>query len=1477
MSSDHAPDAVEAVAIVGMAGRFPKARDLDEFWANLRDGVDCIVDLSDEDLRQSGVDPSALPPGYVRAAAFLDGIEMFDADFFGFSPREAEILDPQARVFLECCWEALESAGAVAESYPGWIGLYGGVSIPTYFMSNLAGNPELQSSLGFFHLLLSNDRDYFATRISYKLNLRGPSVNVQTACSTSLVAVHLACQSLLSYQCTLAVAGGVRLAVPQKRGYLAPEGGIFSPDGRCRSFDARGQGALFGEGVGVVVLKRLSEALADGDAIHAVIRGSAFNNDGAMKVGYTAPSVEGQAEVIALAQAVAAVEPETISYVEAHGSGTPLGDPIEVAALTRAFRAGTEARGFCALGSVKSNVGHLEAAAGIAGLLKTVLALEHGAIPPNLHFETANPEIDFASSPFSVNTRLRDWPREPGRPRRAGVSSFGMGGTNAHVILEEAPERQPSGPSRPWQLLALSARTPTALETATDRLVAWLEEHPDQPAANFADVAYTLQAGRRTFAHRRALVCRDRADAIAALKGRDPRRLLGGVEENAERPIAFLLPGLGDHYPGMSLGLYRHEPTFRAALDEAADLLRGEGVDLLAALYPQGTGPEAEIALAGGGAAGKTDMRAMLGRAAAPSAATAAASAALNRTEVAQPAVFAVEYALARLLEEWGIRPRALIGYSLGEYVAACLAGVLSFADALRLVARRARMIGQLPAGAMLSVALPEEEARGLLKDNKDNGDLLSIAAVNGPALTVLSGPPEAIDAVAAVLAERGIATRRLPTTHAFHSRMMEPLRDGLRDLLRGMRLTAPAIPYLSNVTGAWITAAEATDPEFWVRHLVEPVQFGPSIAELLAEPSRVLVEVGPGQGLSSLALQLAGAEAPVAVPTLRPSYDRRQADTAFLLGSLARLWLAGLPIDWAGFAKHERRNKLWLPTYPFERQRYWIEPTQPVPSSSATASPQASAPAPALERHDRPANLRSPYEAPRNEVETKLVEIWEGLLGIAPIGIHDSFFALGGHSLLAPQLLLRMHQELAIDFPMRDLFEAPTVGELATAIEVLRTEGLAALAAARETVDLRAEAVLDPDIRAEGPRVPSGDPSAVFVTGATGFLGAFLIDELLRRTRARIHCLVRAADASEATQRLRDALVSRLVWRDEMADRVVAVAGDLGEPRFGLSTEAFRDLAAGVDAVYHCGAWVSFTYPYKVLKPANVLGTAEALRLAGMVRTKPVHYVSSIAGVPEVEYGFRDDPTVYEDDETDSLSGLFGGYGETKWVSEQLCKAARARGIPVSLYRPGVLAGHSTTGVSNTRDMVWNMIKGSIQAGAAPAGIHFMDVAPVDYVAAALVHISLSDENLNRVYHFPHPQLPRWRTVFEFAREYGYPVEMVDTADWMQRVLALIRSGADNALAPFAPVVANYDAYAETANAEQRTGAMKIVHFDDRNTRAAIAGTGIACPDLDSRLLTVYFDHFVATGFLPPPPLREGAPVESVGPLEETAAASGL
>ncbi|MBV9792208.1 MAG: SDR family oxidoreductase [Chloroflexi bacterium] len=895
----------DAIAIVGMSGRFPQARTIQEFWQNLRDGVASVTFFSDAELEASGIPPEQYnDPGYVKAGAILDDVEQFDAPFFDMTPREAEITDPQHRLFLESAWEALEGAGYDPYSYDGSIGVYGGVSSSRYIF-NLYLNPDVLKSVGYLQATIANDKDFLATRVSYKLNLSGPSISVQTACSTSLVAVHLACQSLLNGECDMALAGGASIDLPQKAGYLYQEGGVNSPDGYCRAFDARGQGIVNGNGVGVVVLKRLEDALNDGDQIYAVVRGSAMNNDGSDKIGYTAPSITGQSKVIAEALAISQVPPETISYIEAHGTATPLGDAVEIAALTEAFRDATDAIGSCAVGSVKTNIGHLDAAAGIAGLIKTVLALKHQQIPPSLGFEQPNPRIDFANSPFYVNNKLRPWTTN-GAPRRAGISSFGVGGTNAHVILEEAPAIAPSDPARPYQLLLLSAKTATALESATDRLAAALSQ---QPELNLADVAYTLQVGRGAFKYRRMLVCRDAEDAVAALRDRAPQRLLSGSYEAANRPIAFMFPGLGDHYPGMARELYEDEAVFRQEVDRCAELLTPLlGRDLREILFA-GAAPDQP----GQG----IDLRKMLGRDSEQS------DSELNQTLFAQPALFVIEYALAQLWQSWGIKPQALIGFSVGEYVAATVAGVLSLDDALTLVARRAQLIQALPGGAMLAVPLSEGDIQPLLNDR------VSLAAVNGPALCVVAGETEAIAALERQLADRGLVCRRLRTTHAFHSAMMQPIAEAFTKLVGSFRLSPPKIPFVSNVSGTWITAAEATDPRYWTRHLREAVRFADGLQALWQEPGRILLEVGPGQTLTTLAIQHPASSAErVVLPTLRHEYDR-QPDLAFALNTLGQLWLAGVAIDWNALYADERRRRVLLPTYPFERQRYWLEAGQ--------------------------------------------------------------------------------------------------------------------------------------------------------------------------------------------------------------------------------------------------------------------------------------------------------------------------------------------------------------------------------------------------------------------------------------------------------------------------------------------------------------------------------------------------------------------
>ncbi|HEU0076015.1 MAG TPA: type I polyketide synthase, partial [Longimicrobiaceae bacterium] len=856
-----------AVAVVGMAGRFPGAQDVEEFWSNLREGVHSISFFSDEELAAAGVDPSLIRnPDYVRAGGVLEGIELFDAGFFGFNPREAEVLDPQHRIFMETAWEALENAGIDPETTERAVGIYAGSSTSHYLTYHVLSRPEIVEAVGAFQVHIGNGKDFLATRASYKLNLRGPALNVQTGCSTGLVSVHVACQALLNGECDVALAGGVTVNLGQRQGYLYSPGGVLAPDGHCRAFDARAGGALSGSGVALVVLKRLDDALADGDTIHAVVRGSAINNDGAQKVGFTAPSVDGQAAVIEEALAVGDVDPATIGFVEAHGTGTDLGDPIEVAALTQAFGEVGRTQ-FCALGSVKTNIGHLDAAAGTAGMIKAVLALEHGEIPPTLHYTAPNPKIDFASSPFFVNTELRRWDTDD-HPRRAGVSSFGIGGTNAHVVLEEPPATEPSEAARPWHLLVLSAKTTPALEAATDRLAAHLRAHPEQ---ELADVAHTLQVGRRALEHRRVLVARDREDAAAALESRAPQRVVSGTAPEP-RPVAFLFSGVGDHDPQMGRGLYETEPVFRAEVDRCAEILRAHlGVDLREVLYPGEAPADGE-----GEASPKIDLRAMLSRA---SAGPDEAAERLNATSMAQAALFVTEYALAKQWMAWGVRPEAMIGHSLGEYVAAAVAGVFSLEDALMLVAERSRLIEELPEGAMLGLPMAEAEVRPLLRDG------LAVGTVNGPAMTVVSGPVDAVAALEAELAGRGVACRRLPTRHAFHSPMMAPVAERLAELMRRVRLSAPEIPFVSNVTGTWIRAEEAADPEYWARHLCGTVRFAEGMAELLRDGSRVLLEVGPGRTLGTFALHGGAAEGAV-LSSLRHAYTR-QSDQAHLLETL--------------------------------------------------------------------------------------------------------------------------------------------------------------------------------------------------------------------------------------------------------------------------------------------------------------------------------------------------------------------------------------------------------------------------------------------------------------------------------------------------------------------------------------------------------------------------------------------------------------
>jgi phthiocerol/phenolphthiocerol synthesis type-I polyketide synthase E len=1036
-------DSPNAIAIVGMAGRFPGARDLEQFWQNLRQGVESVRFLGPVAPAAKAVGPAATPvepaagqaatalppapgePHFVPAVAEPEGIEEFDAPFFGISHREAELMDPQHRLFLECCWEALESAGYVPESFGGQIGVFGGATTSTYLVCNLAGNPRLRASVDPLQLIVGNAIDSLTTRVSFKLDLHGPSHAVQCACSTALVAVHLGCESLLDLRCDMALAGAVSLNVGQRSGYPWQPDSILSPDGHCRAFDAAAEGTIFGGGVGVVALRRLADALADGDPVRAVILGSSVNNDGASKVGYSAPSVEGEARAIIEALAVAGVPAESIGYVEAHGTGTPLGDPVEVQALTRAFRSETRRRGFCALGTVKSNIGHLDIAAGIAGLIKTVLALEHREIPPTLHFERPNPRLDLAASPFRVATRLAEWPRGTA-PRRAGVSAFGFGGTNAHLVLEEAPAveagaaRQPladaaraptagAAAPRPARLLLLSARSEGALERAARRLAEHLRRHPE---VDLGDVAWTLHAGRRAFSYRRMLVCASAAEAADCLESLDPARSAAAYDAAAPRQltVTLLLPGEGAEHAGVGRGLYDAEPVYRQQIDAAARLLEPHlGLDLRPLLFPEPA------------AARQAEER-------------------LRQPALAQPALFIGEYALAQLWTSWGVAPAALLGLGAGEYVAACLAGVLSLADALALVAARGRITGELPAGPKAPLA---------------------------------------------------------------------PAAAPLAEALRRARLAPPAIPLVSSVTGAWMRAEEATSPDYWMRQLLAPARAAEAVQVLLAEPERVLLEIGPGP--SPLAVAASRAAARPVIVSLPDRAAEPGGDHARLLRAAGRLWLAGQRLDAVRLHDGPRRRRLPLPTYPFERHRYWIEPPaaevapeavagMPAPGRSRLDEPAAAAAGGAADEratgqamaagsagsadsarsvasagggtsgsglglHPRPP-LPTAFLEPRGEVEEQVAAIWREFLGVDAVGVYDSFFELGGDSLLATRMMWRLQHVFGLELQISAMFVDPTVAAMAASIvaakasdaDPLALEGLLAEIGELSEADLEAQ-----------------------------------------------------------------------------------------------------------------------------------------------------------------------------------------------------------------------------------------------------------------------------------------------------------------------------------------------------------------------------------------------------------------------------------
>jgi acyl transferase domain-containing protein/acyl carrier protein len=880
----------DTIAIIGMASRLPGAPNLKAFWELLCEGKEGIVHFSKDELLAAGVPEEVIEdPAFRSAKGYLPDVELFDAAFFGISPREAELMDPQHRVMMEVAWEAMEHAGYEPSSYPGRVAIFTSAGMNTYLAFNIMTHLGLIEEVGGFQLSMYNDKDFVPTRIAYSMNTHGPAIDIGTACSSSLVGIHMGCQHLLSYQSDMVLVGGVTVHFPQQTGYLHEAGSAYSPDGHCRPFDATVSGLVDGNGATAVILKRLTDAIADGDHIHAIVRGSAINNDGSDKIGYSAPSIDGQAEVILEAQAAASVHPDDISYVEAHGTATPLGDPIEVAALTQAFRSGTERKTYCGLGSVKSNIGHVDKAAGMAGLIKIVLSLQNEQLAPSLRFEAPNPKLNLPNTPFYVVNKLQSWPRVEGTPRIAGISSFGVGGTNSHAILQEAPPKVGGSDSRLSQLLVLSAKTESALTAQARQLSHYLTEHP---MASLPDVAATLQRGRKRFAHRLAIVCSSAQEAVTRLE----HAAHTYADRSSSGRVTFMFTGQGSQYATMGKALYYTEPTFKLHLDRCADaLLPLLGKDIRDAILCEDSAREQ-------------------------------AQEWLRQTELAQPALFSIEYALAKLWMSWGVTPNAMIGHSLGEYVAACLAGVFSLEDGLKLVSARSRLMQSMPTGSMLAVSLSEARVRETLVGAQSK---LDIAAVNAANLCVVSGPTDAIQSYQTALQAQSIQTRPLHTSHAFHSAMMEPMLEAFAAVLDSVTLRHPSIRYVSNVTGTWMTDAQATSAQYWLDHIRQGVKFHSGLQAVLEQfPTDILLEIGPGRTLTSLArmTQVSTGEPPVCVPTLPPVEASSPADQ-FMLNSLGQLWMANCDIDWDGFYANEQRLRVPLPTYPFERSKFWIEP----------------------------------------------------------------------------------------------------------------------------------------------------------------------------------------------------------------------------------------------------------------------------------------------------------------------------------------------------------------------------------------------------------------------------------------------------------------------------------------------------------------------------------------------------------------------
>lgn len=985
------------IAIIGMSGKFPGADNVGEFWDNIKNGVESVEFFTEEELIEGGEDPELIKnPAYVPANSYLKNKEYFDSDFFGFRPDEAKLMDPQMRMYHECVWEALEDAGCSIEGQKNKIGMFAGAGNNTNWVvySELLNQQGLVDRFTASNL---NDSRFIPTKMSYYLNLRGPSVFLDTACSTSLVAIQQASKSLILGDCKIAIAGGISLTNKAKSGYMYHEGMILSKDGHCRTFDENASGTVGGEGAAVVVLKTMKNAIEDGDHIYAIVKGGGVNNDGNSKVGYTAPSVDGQTEAIMMAHKWSKIEPESVSYIEAHGTATKMGDPIEVEGLKRVFGKSTEK--YCGLGALKTNIGHLDAAAGAASVIKTAMALKNRLMPPTINFSSANPDINFLNTPFYVNTELKKW--ENGEhPLRAGVSAFGIGGTNAHIVMEEAPDQEPSSESRAYQMLPFSAKTPKALNRIINKYISYFENNSNE---KLSDIAYTLQVGRSTFAYRKTITANNTSEAIDQLKAELDAKEFYFDKQNTPRKV-FLFSGQGAQYVNMGKELYDQEKTFQVAMDECFSIIKATtGRDLKAIVF--------------------SDQKDKI-----------------NLTRNTQPLLFAIGYSLVQLLKEWGIAPDMMIGHSVGEYAVACVSGVFSLKDALTLIVKRGELMQGVESGDMLSVSATEKRLNQYLNGRED----ISIAAINSTELCVVAGTKTAIENFKSQLDKLNVGNSILRTSHAFHSYMMDDILKTFEIEVRKVNLNKTTIPFISNLTGKPITDEEATNPMYWVKHLRNTVKFEVGVNLLLQQKNTVFIEIGPGKVLSSLVKSNSNKlKSHVVINTMRSPKDQVN-DIEHLMNGVSKLWKSGIQIDWVNFYKNEKRRKVSLPTYSFERIKYPVN-VDAFKIISKMMAGQHQTDLNTLLTDDFSENSSADETNEKSStsdlisddsVHASLLNIWENFFGKNNLEDDDDFFEIGGDSLKAITIINRINKNFRVDINLTEFSSNSTIKGLASLIK---------------------------------------------------------------------------------------------------------------------------------------------------------------------------------------------------------------------------------------------------------------------------------------------------------------------------------------------------------------------------------------------------------------------------------------------------------